>query len=282
MGNNSFKKFFDVSKARSVSLSMTQEVLQEHECLQTGLRSQIDNGLAKMERMMQERTILETHKAEITANKNFTRKIKVPKFVKIDVNDGQYVTNCSVCNFTSHSNCAYSNDNDKIRCSVMTNGKCTVCKGKCDWHRHKNMSFYYDSIMEDSVATLDDLKEKYDTAVDSKNRQETMIRNLENELGKVKADVKAMVRKVQKSLHRLDQIALKPNPLTETDHLNLLIETNKKSRLIKFYEEAKRDAEIFKKAQTGNENFLPDDEEGAKSAQPSTWGKYNPMNLFKQ
>ena len=60
--------------------------------------------------------------------------------------------------------------------------------------------------------------------------------------------------KVQQSLRRLDEIALKPNPLTRTEYLELLIESEKNEakpgwkKRVEYYEEAKRQAEILSKA----------------------------------
>ena len=163
MGFSSFQRFFtDFSRAVSVSLSMTNEVLQERERLETtvkGLKPQIDEGLATMERMRQEKIILETHKSEIAANKNFTRTVQVPKINKRDVDQGKYVTNCNVCNFTCHSDCIYNDNRDKKHCSAMdTYGNCTVCKGKCNWERHTNNSFYFEATTESKFTTLADLK----------------------------------------------------------------------------------------------------------------------------
>ena len=126
-----------------------------------------------------------------------------------------------------------------------------------------------------------------------------MVENLQRELAKVKDQVRGMVQRVQQSINRLDQIALKPNPLTEVDHLNLLIDSEKQQKnpgyqnRIKFYEEAKRNAEIYTKAKQGNENFLPDDDEftkptptqrtvsGSGNDSGSGWGLFKKLG-FKQ
>ena len=68
------------------------------------------------------------------------------------------------------------------------------------------------------------------------------------------SNVLSMMFKAQQSLRRLDEIALRPNPLTRTEYLELLIESEKneakqgwKGR-VQYYEEAKRQAEILSKA----------------------------------
>lgn len=54
-----------------------------------------------------------------------------------------------------------------------------------------------------------------------------MIGNLEKFLLNVHTNVLTMIIKVQQSLQRLDEIALKPNPLTQIEYLELLTETEK-------------------------------------------------------
>ena len=144
----------------------------------------------------------------------------------------------------------------------MINGKCIVCQGKCDWfHRHNN-PFYFKVRTVTEVTTLRNLKEKYYKAVQEKSQQETMMVTLESELAKVKSQVRNMVISLRTSINRLDQIALRRNPLTEIDHLNLLIESEKQQKnpgfegRIKFYEDEKKGAEIFNKIKA-EQNLLP-------------------------
>ena len=88
-------------------------------------------------------------------------------------------------------------------------------------------------------------------AQSGKNLVEGMIGKIENDLTEVHNNVLSMMFKAQQSL---DEIALKPNPLTRTEYLELLTESEKneakqgwKGR-VQYYEEAKRQAEILSKA----------------------------------
>ncbi|KAI2624052.1 hypothetical protein GGS21DRAFT_325573 [Xylaria nigripes] len=54
---------------------------------------------------------------------------------------GKATTLCLDCNFTCHDICVYGDDNDKMNCIAMFDGKCTICKGRCSWNRHKNAKF---------------------------------------------------------------------------------------------------------------------------------------------
>ena len=91
-------------------------------------------------------------------------------------------------------------------------------------------------------------------AQSGKNLVEAMIEKIENDLTEVHNNVLSMMFKVQQSLQRLDEIALKPNPLTKTEYLELLIESEKNEAKegwngrVQYYEEAKRQAEILSEA----------------------------------
>ena len=60
-----------------------------------------------------------------------------------------------------------------------------------------------------------------------KATSEKMMKSIEESLQKVYEEVLTMIKKAQQSLRRLDEIALKPNPLTQVDYLEILIESEK-------------------------------------------------------
>ena len=260
MGARSFKKFFrDFEKSRSVSLQLTQEVLKEREQLQNmveGLTPQINQGLSKIEEMRQEENILRQHETEIEQNKSFTFSVEVPKARKKDLTGkGQYTTTCLRCNFTCHPDCAYANDDDKQSCCAMDrSGYCTVCTDHCYWTSHSNLPYIFEYETVTETRTSEDLKKKYEVAKSGMNKVQDMIGKLEGDLTEVHNNVLSMMFKAQQSLQRLDVIALKPNPLTRKEYLELLIESEKNEakpgwkQRVKYYEEAKRQAEILSKA----------------------------------
>lgn len=109
----------------------------------------------------------------------------------------------------------------------------------------------YETVTE--TRTSDDLKKKYEKAVSGKSSVEGMIIQLEDFLQGVHSRVMSMIYQAQQSLFRLDEIALKPNPLTEVQYLDLLIESEKNEakpgwkQRVEYYEEARRQAEILSK-----------------------------------
>ena len=166
---------------------------------------------------------------------------------------GVYTTNCLKCSFTCHNNCAYSNDSDKKMCCAMTNGYCTACPQKCHWQSHSNTPHYFEYYDENEDRTYDDLKKRYETAKSSKNKTQSMIVANEQILMKLQAEVYSLLDEVRFSIHRLDEIALRPNPLSDIEYIDLLIESEKREHKhgwkerIHQYERIRKEAQVLKK-----------------------------------
>ena len=253
----SFELFFaEFEKSESVSLQLTKEVLEEREQLQNlieGLHPQITMGLGKIEEMRQEENVLKQRETEIETNKSFTYPVDVTKPYEEDLRgSGKHTTTCLNCNFTCHEDCSYADDRDKEHCCAMgPDGNCTVCTKHCHWSEHRNLPYIIRYRKETETRTSDDLKKKYETAVLGKTKVQGMIEHLGEDLLNVHTTVMGMIVKAQQSLRRLDEIALKPNPLTQLEYLELLIESEKNEakpgwkKRVQYYEEAKRQAEIL-------------------------------------
>ena len=257
MGNVSFQEFFfKFGTTNSVSLQLTNLVLKEREQLEAlveGLNPQITVGLAKMEQMRKEKQILERHETDIENNKDF--ETTVPKLVAKRTNlsgTGRHTTTCLVCNNTCHKDCKIPEDSEKKGCVAMNeDGKCNVCPGKCRWRRHSNVPYLIEYQTINEKITLKELKEKYDMAVSGRSRVESMITKLQDEYRKLRVKVVTNMYEVRLCLHRLDEIALKSNPLTELDYIELLIENEKREGRpgfkdrVEAYEQLKRKAKMF-------------------------------------
>ena len=261
MGYSSFKDFFQhFSKAESKSLVLTREVLKERDQLQTlipGLQEQVRIGMIQMDVMQQEERILKQHEAELNANKDFEYSIDVTKFRQIKLEPGIHTTTCSICNFTCHKDCKIPNDEDKAGCWAMTDGSCRVCPEKCIWSNHKNVPYIHEYYTTEETRTSADLKRKYDTAKSGKEKAEAMLTLNEEKLINMQVEVYLLIEQAQKSIRRLEEIALKPNPLTELEYLDLLIESEKQEakpgydKRVKQYMEIRKNAELYQKVASG-------------------------------
>ena len=259
MGQNSLKRFFVCfDEVKPKSLQLTKEVLLERERLEAnvnGLQPQITEGLSKMDEMHKEQKILEEHENDIKNNKEFERTIWVTKQKRVDLKRGVYVTNCLTCNRSCHFPCKIPRDDKKYECAAMDGkgslkAKCTVCPGNCEWDRHVNNPYRFDLYKDKEVVTLDSLKVKYFAAKQGKAKKEDMIRAIKERLTLVDQLVMENIRQVQRSLHRLDLIALKPNPLSEVEYIDLLIESEKQEakagwkERVQYLQAAKKQAQV--------------------------------------
>ena len=230
MGEKSFGKFFqELLKMQPRSLQLTKEVLEERERLKVslqGIQQDMHIILSKIDELDQEQHILDQHKADIEANKNFKYTVETPKVRQIDISgQGIHVTNCLKCNFTCHENCAFADDQDKIRCIAMRNGSCTVCTGKCRWDLHKNNPFRFEVSTERETRTYDNLKKRYEAASAANAEKTGLVARLQAEVAQKYQDAHDKICQARKILERLDEIALRPNPLNAVEYIDLLIQS---------------------------------------------------------
>ncbi len=256
MGIASFEDFFDhFSEATARSLELTREVLKEREQLENlipGLQQQVKVGLSQLDVIQQEENILKQHEADLAANKDFDYVVDVDKFKKIP-QPNAVTTTCLFCSFTCHPSCAYSNDKDKIRCCAMRNGYCIVCPQKCHWEKHANLPYRVEYYTVKERRTHNDLKKRYDTAKTGKERVKEMVEKKETMLQNLQTTVFSLIEDVTKSIERLNNIALKPNPLTEIEYIDILIDSEKSEakpgwkRRVKQYRKLREEAAMLKK-----------------------------------
>ena len=238
MGTNSFTEFFkQFSTVKTQSLQQTREVIQEREKLETiiqGLQPQIKAGLTKIDVLVQKRQILSDYEAAILSNKNFTYVVAETKQRMVYLEPGTYVTNCLVCNYTCHASCIYADDGDKYLCSAMGEGrgtwgaKCGVCIGKCLWDQHKNNKYRFELYTENVTKTSDELKKEFESAMDSKDEIEKVINTMKKELDALNTAVLRKIDQARRCIERLQEIALKPDHLTEVEYIDILIESEKR------------------------------------------------------
>ena len=239
----SFKNFFEKSVTTdSVSLQPTNEVLKEREHLEAlveGLYPQIKMGLGGIEEMREEKRIVQQHETEIERHrKEFEYFVLVMKAEQTDLRgSGKHATTCLRCNFTCHEDCTIWNGNEMHRCVAMDEeGNCKVCTGKCSWNEHRNLPYSEKNKM-----------------VQEKRTSHDMLQTLERCLNELRLKVLSDMYKVRQCLRRLDEIAFKPNPLTEVQYIELLIENEKKEGRagwmdrVRAFEDVKKKAEMFTK-----------------------------------
>ncbi|XP_063873078.1 uncharacterized protein LOC135107310 [Scylla paramamosain] len=231
MGVKSFSLFLDQLKfMESKSLVLTQDVLNERNRLQiyvAGIQRDIRQGLTTLERLKKEKEILEKHHADIERNKAFWYEVDEEVFVTVPIPAGQYVTNCLNCNRTCHEFCKIPENNLKKGCWVMTDGYCRVCPNKCIWSVHKNFPYKYELEIKKVKKTVDELRQRYEEASKKKLSTENLIEEVNEEFNALKVKVLGITHSVRMALQRLQEIALRPNPMTTVQYLDVLMENEK-------------------------------------------------------
>ncbi|XP_072553866.1 uncharacterized protein [Paramormyrops kingsleyae] len=271
MDMKSMKKFFvsltSMKTMKTKSLRLTPEVLKERKKLETaitGLQPQIRAGLSKLDEIKRTQQIIQEHKAEINTNKNFEFDVEVTKPVQISIKgSGQYITNCQQCFVTCHFPCTISDDKDKTRCSAMNSkGNCTVCAGKCHWYVHYNQKYKWEYKKEKEKRTSEELKAKYEHAFGKKMSAEEIIKTQEEEIRYLQDIVLQLMEISQRCLARLQEIALKPNPLSTPEYIDLLIKSEKAEAKPGFLQriqslEAMREQAVIIQKVINNEELSP-------------------------
>ncbi|XP_049455469.1 uncharacterized protein LOC125902864 isoform X1 [Epinephelus fuscoguttatus] len=233
MGTKSMKRFFAALNVMDTkSLTMTKEVLRERQQLENSvenLQTQVRVGLAKLEELKETTDKLKEHEAEISRNENFEFEVTVMKPVQKDISgSGNYITNCQQCHFTCHYPCKIPSDADKARCDAMgPDGKCKECPGQCNWNVHFNQKYKWEYKKVTEKLTVTELKEKYLHAKEAKAPVEVLIEKLRAAYDNVHKQVVKFMERSAQCLNRLKEIALKPNPLSTSEFIDMLIEGEK-------------------------------------------------------
>ncbi|XP_028987093.1 uncharacterized protein LOC114844147 [Betta splendens] len=230
MGSRSMEKFFiALGKMTTKSLLMTKEVLRERKQLETaieGLQPQVKAGLAKLQQIKSTKEKIKEHETVMVSNKDFEIEVDVIQPVQTMLtNKGVYITNCQKCSVTCHYPCGIAADSEKRGCASMDGaGMCTVCPGKCVWSVHFNQTYSWGYVKVKERKTLQELKEKYEKATREKLTVQQLIERQEEEIVQLQDLVFALMDQSASCITRLQEIALRPNPLTTPEYIDLLIE----------------------------------------------------------
>jgi Tfp pilus assembly protein PilE len=235
MAYEAYKNFFKkLGTTEAKSLTLTREVLQERQRLQENievLNRRVKDGVNQLITMREELPFITEFEAEKTANKNYTTTIDVLNTRRVHFNDGHFVTNCMKCNQTCHDNCAYANDSDKVKCVAMeSDGYCKVCKNRCYWNVHFHQNYFFEDYFAREVRTIDDMKNKYLEADSKLSLKENLLVGITKEYNKIQKDVLEAVELIRKSLERLNEIAMRPDPLSTVQYIDMLIEATKRDK----------------------------------------------------
>ena len=272
MSAESYKDFFSaLHTVEARSLKLTEEVLTERQHLEVcleGLQPQIQAGMVEKSKLKKMKLKLKQHEATMRAHEDFQIKVTVVKQRAVPLEGGLYTTTCSQCNYTCHLHCTISDDSKKYKCASMTwltlkkNTTCTICPGKCSWTVHKNTPYRYEFYEAEEIQTLKELLKEFKVAESSRNETAALIDNINERIRKTDDIIEQMLQQARYSLLRLQEIALKPNPMTQAEYIELLIKSEKREcklgweDRVQSLEDAKTKALMITKVEKGDVDSL--------------------------
>lgn len=231
MGYKSMTNFFHkLGKTIPASLTLTKEVLEERNKLQVsviGLQNYMHIGLSKLANLNQERDMLARIDDDLQGCANYKEMIKKPEIKQVDLEPRQHVTNCLTCNMTCHFPCYIAKDEQKYSCYAMTDNYCRVCPQKCFWDIHRNNTFKFETTWHEEERTVQELYDRYTNAQQGKVDKEQVVKSIEEDINNLAKDLISKIKEAQKCVDRLEEIALKPNPLSTKEYIDLMIESEK-------------------------------------------------------
>ncbi|GCB75297.1 hypothetical protein scyTo_0019749, partial [Scyliorhinus torazame] len=230
-----------------------------------GLQPQITAGLTKLQEIRKTEQALNQCEDDLDANKDFEYEVDVIIAKEIDISgSSNYANNCQKCHFTCHYPCRFAQYVKRL-CDVMTwSGYCTVCPNKCKSADHCHQKYKFEYEIRKVKRSYIELKEKYEKMSGEKMNQLKIMGELQQELDDVQDEVLELIEQASQSFARLDEIALRPNPLSTPACIELLIQTEEEKAKPGFMErvqllnQVKKQAEIMAKV-AGKEELLPDE-----------------------
>lgn len=254
MGVQSFWNFFAyLENVQTKSLQLTKDVLADRYTLEMTVRDlqpKLDIGLSKVNQLKKEIKLFEENRAMIEDNKDFEYEVEEMRQVQKELPKGTHVTNCLNCHLTCHENCGIPNDDGKKECWAMDeNGYCRVCEDKCIWSKHANTPYVISYVLVMVKQTYAEKLKKYKDASGKLPNQKQLLEKMGDELDALTKNIEDMMDIVKDCNERLDAIALRPNPLTMTEHIDLMIESEQMERKAGFMDRIKVLNEFRKRAQ---------------------------------
>ena len=222
MGTKSYKKFLKALETiQPKSLVLTQEVLRERQNLEVmmqDIQQNIKVSLAKLEELETEKKILKENEAYIDRNKYFTYETLEPVLHRMRRGNSEYAMNCTVCGKTCYRN------EEIYKYVAARSDYCQYCPYNCHWSKHKSEPFIYELGIVKVIRTSEELKRRYKAATGKKATTQQFIEKCKFDLDCLEREAVYLAEKARICLKRLDEIALKPNPLSTTDYLDLMIQ----------------------------------------------------------
>lgn len=232
-----------------------------------GIQKEIIVGLSKLNTLEKEKKLLKEHEYEIEENKNFTTEVEEDVFEKKPSNSVLFpgMRNCMKCERTCCQNCvahtlgfgdsgcyAMSNSSSNFallplfanligsfpmnmnsnkfgsQLPVNTSSMCLVCPSHCPASEHQICDYMFYVTRKKVQKTVFAIRERYEKAKGKKLTTQNLIDEIQAEYDEGQKKILHMVKCVRKSLIRLREIALRPDPLSTVEYIDMMIKTEER------------------------------------------------------
>lgn len=161
------KRLFDqlpvsVSKTLRINQNCAPEKIRQLTSDIALLKPAMSKDIADLGDIKYQIKIFTEHKQEIMSEGDFPFTIKEIRQTKKPLIDERHVTNCMICFYTCHENCAYENNEDKMHCCAMHKGYCRECTGHCIWYVHENTPYIYKYDCVEVTKSYTEMKSTYE------------------------------------------------------------------------------------------------------------------------
>ena len=233
MGCSSFERFFlkFVRKMEKKSISLTKSVFNERIYLKSvvsNLLLQVTEELLKIPDIKKKQEeVYNTQTNVMRDNENYKFTYEETKQICVDVQPGVHVNNCRLCNITCHHPCQISSDDEKNKCTAINQitGKCIVCPKQCHWRFHYIGSYFLEETTVTVTKYNDLMKGRYKEAKTTIEKFNQYLKTTEDSIFK---NINSMLERLSRCITRLQKIAFPDDPLTLDEHIDLMIEAEKR------------------------------------------------------
>ncbi|BFU21273.1 Zeta toxin/Type II/IV secretion system protein/Elongation factor Tu GTP binding domain/Septin/AIG1 family/50S ribosome-binding GTPase, putative [Entamoeba histolytica] len=208
-----------------ISLEKSREVLKRRERIKVqleGLRTSLNNGLSKLDEIKQIYEQFYLNRDKVKNNENFTFTVNITVQKKIDLERGEYVTNCLKCNKTCHYPCGIAGD-VKDGCACIDNDYCNVCG--CHYTRHANSKYRFDYVIEKEQQTAQEVLERYNEGKKGMASAESMLKKLEEDYYKIQMECYDKEVEIVECINTLSAIALNDKITGSNEYLDIMIQS---------------------------------------------------------
>ena len=261
MGIASYRKFLNAMQTMEPrSLVLTQEVLRERRHLEAKVESihqKIKVRLMKQEELTIEKDLIKKYDIYNDEYKNVVYETPTPVIYRRETNKDVLVTSCHGCHMTCDPVCSAKET------YIMNDGHCMVCPGKCPSEIHSSCHFIYSLGRKKSIRKIKGLKRRFEGTTRTKL---TPVEIIENDLHSLNVEIGKLVEEARNCLEKLREKALRPNPLSTTDYIDLMIEEEEYlagpgwKESVRQLEKIKDDASIMKMLQKDHANISTEDQ----------------------